>query len=116
MNRRYAMAAVAVLLASLAPAGAPLAFVSSKTFLSDCNDPADAVQRAECRGYILGVADAINSNVVKGQRICFPGGAEQDDLREQVMRWIRANARVVQRMNGFGAIYAALIKTYPCSK
>ena len=116
MSRRNATAAMAVLLASLAPAGAPRAFVSNKTFLSDCSAPADAVQRAECRGYILGVADAINSNVVKGRRICFPGGAEQDEIREQVMRWVRANAHVVQRMNGFGAIYAALIKSYPCAK
>jgi hypothetical protein len=102
--------------ACVAPHAGASAHVSSRTFLADCIQPVDAVQRAECRGYILAVADAINSNIVKGRRVCLPAGLDQDDVREDVTRWIRENARVVQRMHGFGAAYAALIKTYPCGK
>jgi hypothetical protein len=116
MSTHIATSAAAALIVLMLPAAAPLAFVSSKTFFGDCTNPANPIQQAECRGYILAIADAINSNVVKGKRVCFPESAEQDEVRERVMQWVRTNAHLVQRMHGFGAVYAALIKTYPCRK
>ena len=115
-SKRFAAIVAVMLMAWLASAADSAAYVSGKTFLADCLRPADAVQRAECRGYILAIADAINSNVAKGQRVCLPESADQDDVREDVMRWVRENARGVQRRRGFGIVYAALIKTYPCRK
>jgi len=101
---------------SPAATGPAWAFVNGKTFLTECLDASEAVQRAECRGYIAAVADAINSNLVKGKRVCFPATATPEDVRAEVSRWVRENAHVVRRMQGFGAVYAALIKTYPCKK
>ena len=112
LGPRLACSVIAV----LAVIESPSAFVSSETFISNCLEASDPLQRAECRGYILAIADAINSNVVKGKRVCFPPATAQDDVREEVSRWVRDHARVVQRMHGFGAVYAALIKTYPCGK
>ena len=116
MLTRIATCAAAALIAAMLPATEPLARVSSRTFLVDCSEPADPIQQAECRGYILAVADAINSNLVKGRRVCLPEDAEQDEQRQKVMQWVRANAHIVQRMQGFGMVYAALIKTYPCQR
>ncbi len=116
MIARIATSAAAALIAALLPAAEPLARVSSRTFLVDCSEPADPIQQAECRGYIIAVADAINSNVVKGRRVCLPEDVGQDEQREKVMQWVRTNAHVVQRTQGFGMVYAALIKTYPCGR
>mgnify|MGYP001211641156 CR=1 FL=1 len=113
---RFVVAITLLPIALLATAAEAPAAVSSKRFLEDCLQPANPVLRAECGGYILGVADAINSNIVKGQRVCLPENGDQDDVRAEVMRWVRENAHLVQRMQRFGAVYAALIKTYPCRK
>ena len=102
-----------LLMAAAAPAGAN---VGSKTFVADCAEAADPIQRAECRGYIAAVADAIMADIGKGRRLCVPPGTTQDEVREAVLIWMRENARLLRRVQGYGLVYAALIKTYPCRR
>ena len=56
------------------------------------------------------------ADIGKGRRLCIPPGTTQDDMREAVLIWMRENAKLLRRMQGYGLVYAALIKSYPCRR
>lgn len=89
--------------------------VGGATFLADCYEASEPVQKAECIGYIKGVVDALNSNIAKGMRACIPAGTSDEEIWAAVQDWLRANGKVLHRMRGFGLVGAALVKSYPCA-
>ena len=113
------LAAVAVLATSPAtPAFS--GFVSGGDLLASCTpakvDPTYRLKVAECRGYVVGIADTFDC---KTQALGFKWnsstGSSQRDLVDVVVVWLRKHpGEMSYQANGLVA--AALSEAFPCAR
>ena len=78
----------------------------------------DAVYRlkvAECRGYVIGVADTFDcTKEVLGYRWNSRISLSQEELVNAVITWLNAHPRQLHHQAG-GLIAAALSESFPCA-
>lgn len=111
------------LFASLVIAFVPCAsthagFVSGMDLLESCAparaDPAYRQRVAECRGYVVGVADTFDcTNALMGFTWRSNMQASQRDLVDLVIRWLRSHPQYL-RYEADGLVAAALSEKFPC--
>lgn len=104
---------------SVAPiAAAEAGYVSGSDLLESCKpritDAAYRLKVAECRGYVIGVADIFDcSTAAFGFRWNSRTPVSQEDLVSIVIRWLNAHPRERGFQAG-GLIAAALSESFPC--
>jgi Ssp1 endopeptidase immunity protein Rap1a len=75
-----------------------------------------AQDRGACLGYIVGSTDSWASAMAAAGRpqvICIPAGANNDQVTQATVRYIRANPQE-GGLNAAVVIFAALKTTFPC--
>ena len=95
-------------------------YLSGSDLLESCKPRViDAVYRlkvAECRGYVVGVADTFDcSRAVIGVRWNSRIVVSQEELVNTVIRWLNAHPRQLH-YQADGLIAAALSEAFPCSR
>lgn len=104
--------------ALLAPVNASAGFLSGMDLLESCRpQPVDPVYRlkiAECRGYVVGIADTFDCAVSsRGFTWNSTTTGSQHDMVEKVVKWLMAHpGQLSYQANGLVA--AALSEAYPC--
>lgn len=125
------MAASVAAGATLAGAGAATAAQSDREFFTGealyqrCSagpaDPDFAARKAACRGYVLGVSDALQAGQgsapiagpPRAAAVCLPD-IDADQMVETVSRYLTEHAES-RRYAGPDLIYMALKAAYPCT-
>ena len=105
---------VAVLAAALALATAHAqvshSFFTAGQVYDNC---ALDVNRAECRSYVMGIADVMGGNVIYGWHACIPLGTAGEVLLGVAMDYIRRHAG--ERSGSSASVIAkALSRGFPC--
>ena len=75
-----------------------------------------AQDRAACLGYVVGSTDSWASAMAAAGRpqvICIPAGANNDQITQATVRYLRANPQEAG-LNAAVVIFAALKATFPC--
>ena len=95
-------------------------YLSGSDLLESCKPRViDAVYRlkvAECRGYVVGVADTFDcTRSVVGGRWNSRVVVSQEELVNTVIRWLNAHPRQL-RYQADGLIVAALSEAFPCAQ
>jgi Rap1a immunity proteins len=75
-----------------------------------------AQDRGACLGYVIGSADSWASAMAAAGRpqvICIPAGANNDQITQATVRYLRANPQE-GGLNAAVVIFAALKATFPC--
>lgn len=95
-------------------------YLSGSDLLESCRPQViDAVYRlkvAECRGYVVGVADTFDcSRAVIGVRWNSRASVSQEDLVTIVIRWLNAHPGQLH-YQADGLIAAALSEAFPCGQ
>ncbi len=95
-------------------------YLSGADLLESCKPRLiDAVYRlkvAECRGYVLGVADTFDcSRAVVGVSWNSRAPVSQEELVNTVIRWLNAHPRQLH-YQADGLIVAALSEAFPCAQ
>ena len=93
-------------------------YMSGFDLLESCKPGViDAVYRlkvAECRGYVIGVADTFDcGREVLGYRWNSRISLSQEELVNAVLKWLNAHPRQLHHQAG-GLIAAALSESFPC--
>jgi hypothetical protein len=71
------------------------------------------VNRAECRSYVMGIADVMGGNVIYGWRACVPLGTAGEALLSVAMDYI--NRHPEERGGSSASVIAkALAQGFPC--
>ena len=72
------------------------------------------IDEALCKGYILGVQDAIYSGHLSDHfNLCLPEGVEPDQIRLQLIRYIENNPNIMN-FAAEGLVAKTLETTYAC--
>ena len=72
------------------------------------------IDEALCKGYILGVQDAIYSGHLSDHfSLCLPEGVEPDQIRLQLIRYIENNPNIMN-FAAEGLVAKTLESTYAC--
>ena len=72
------------------------------------------IDEALCKGYILGVQDAIYSGHLSDHfSVCFPEGIEPDQIRLQLIRYIEKNPDIMN-FAAEGLVAKTLETSYAC--
>lgn len=117
---RTTILAACVAVSMISVTDAKSGYLSGSDLLDSCKPQAgDAVYRlkvAECRGYVIGVADTFDcSRAVVGVRWNSQTSVSQEDLVTTVIRWLNAHPRQLQNQAD-GLIAAALSEAFPCGQ
>jgi len=118
-TRTCLLLASALMLATLASGPAGAGFVTGRDLLASCSPhPADPVYRlkvAECRGYVIAVAD---SSECDRRNVEFKWNSamnsSQRDLVETVVKWLHTHPAMLP-FQADGLVAAALSEAYPCN-
>lgn len=71
-------------------------------------------KEGECRGYIIGIADALGSGVrIGGFRSCMPPRTTDRQVIDAVVRWLAGNLES-RRRAGPSLVAEALAASFPC--
>ena len=71
------------------------------------------VNRAECRSYVMGVADVMGGNIIYGWQACMPLGIAGDPLLGAAMDYMRRHPE--ERKDPSASVIAkALSQGFPC--
>ena len=120
MSKLFAGLLALCLATSISPVtGARAGYVSGFDLLESCRPKVvDAVFRlkvAECRGYVVGVADTFDcTREVLGYRWNSRISLSQEELVNAVIKWLNAHPRQLHHQAG-GLIAAALSQSFPCT-
>ena len=121
MSKFWTIILTACMVASMNPIDkARSGYLSGSDLLASCRPQLiDAVYRlkvAECRGYVVGVADTFDcSRAVIGVRWNSRIVVSQEELVNTVIRWLNAHPRQLH-YQADGLIAAALSEAFPCSR
>jgi hypothetical protein len=97
----------------LAPTPTLAGFVNGNELLGWC--AADS-HRADCRAYVMGIADTLASTLIKRDFIaCTSVGVTAGQLGDIVRRWLEKNPKV-RHASAEGLVATALIEAFPCPK
>ena len=93
---------------------------SGRNVLASCNpsaaDPVYRLKVAECRGYVIGIADSFDCNEASlGFTWNSVTAASQRDLVDHVITWLRAHPDSLGYQAN-GLVSAALAEAFPCSQ
>ena len=113
------LAAIMVVGVCLAPS-AEAGFVSGADLLGICSpakvDPVYRLKVAECRGYVIGVADTFDcSNPATEFTWNSETSVTQEGLVVAVVKWLRKNPQNL-RYQANNLVAAALSTEFPCSR
>lgn len=111
--------AALVALPSLFPLPAQAGYVSGQDLLDSCSpQPVDPVYRlkvAECRGYVVAIADASDCS---RKNLDFKWDSRknvsQREIVNDVIAWLKTHPEALH-YQADGLVAAALSKTYPCN-
>lgn len=108
--------AIVFLLAPRVSAG----FVSGHDLLASCrpraSDPVSRLRLAECRGYVVGIADSFNcGRAYLGFRWNSSAEATQGDLVTTVITWLTKHPDTLD-FQANGLVAAALSDAHPCAE
>jgi len=100
--------------------GVSAGFVSGHDLLSSCqprtSDPVSRLKLAECRGYVVGIADSFNcGRAYLGFRWNNSTPATQRDLVTTVITWLMRNPDTLD-FQANGLVAAALSDAHPCTE
>ena len=117
LTRRCTIAAFGVL--ALLSTDAVAGFVDGSDLLAMCStpkiDPVYRLKVAECRGYVVGIADTFDC---KRQSSGFTWNSAapgtQRELVDAVINWLRAHPDTLPRQAN-GLVAAALSEAHPCA-
>ena len=88
-------------------------FETGNGLLALC-DANDNYGMAMCRGYIIGISDALNGNPVDEWKACIPvGGVIASQTQDIVIKWLRANPEK-RHFAAPGLVAYALSQAFPC--
>lgn len=95
-------------------------FVSGKDLLDSCSpqkaDPVYRLKVAECRGYVIGVADTFDcKRLSSGFGWDSAAPTTQRALVEKVVLWLRSHPETLS-FQANGLVAAALSEAHPCSE
>ncbi len=115
---KHTALAVAAAIAVTPMGDAFAGFVSGRDLLESCApnraDPVYRLKVAECRGYVIGVADTFDC---KNQLLGFTWrsnmAASQRELVDVVIKWISRHPNILS-YEADGLVAAALSETFPC--
>jgi hypothetical protein len=68
-----------------------------------------------CLGYIDGVADALDKNIINGYKACVPDGVTAGQLQDVVVQYLRLNP-ADRHFLAFGLVADAISKAFPCRR
>jgi hypothetical protein len=108
---RYALAAGAALLLLAGSGPARASFITREFLLRSCAGQS-ATDRADCTGYIVGVADALLSPQDGAPTVCLPAGLPMGRLRGQVVQYLQGHEGAAAAP----LVRAALQAAYPCGR
>nr|ATZ76310.1 hypothetical protein P410_08 [uncultured Alphaproteobacteria bacterium] len=108
---RYTLAAAAALLLLAGSGPARAAFITREFLLRSCAGQS-ATDRADCTGYIIGVADTLLSPQDGPATVCLPAGLAMGRLRSQVVQYLRGHEGAAAAP----LVRAALQSAYPCGR
>ena len=104
-----------VLIGSCLSAGSTKYFYNGTKLYNLCR-AANAIDEALCKGYILGVQDAIYSGHLSDHfNICLPEGVEPDQIRLLLIRFIENNPDIMN-FAAEGLVAKTLETSYSCKK
>jgi Rap1a immunity proteins len=108
--RTIFLALVGIWLSVIPAAGQNIGFFSGNELLDNyCTPVGDT-----CRGYIAGVADALNlGNALAGQRACWPKGVSVQQLTDIAVTYLRAHANR-RHYSAVSQVAAAIAEAFPC--
>lgn len=115
---KFALLTFCAVLALLPVRSATAGFLSGSDLLDSCvpkrADPVYRLKVAECRGYVVGVADTFDcSNQVLGFNWKSDTQASQRDLVDVVVRWLNSHPQNLS-YEADGLVAAALSEKFPC--
>lgn len=95
-------------------------FVSGGDLLASCApaqvDPVYRLKVAECRGYVIGIADTFDCTVqASGFKWNSSTGSSQRDLVDVVVTWLKLHPEHLNYQAN-GLVAAALSDAYPCAR
>ena len=102
----------AVVAVAPAAAGEEDAFLSGNNLHSYCSSYVSE-QRGICKGYILGVADALVGQKLGPWQACFPPTVTSQQVRDVVKRWLDRYPEK-RHFNAKGLVAQALSEVFPC--
>jgi hypothetical protein len=111
-----AVAATAIMLNQAGSAAA--GFISGADLRESCRpqkiDPVYRLKVAECRGYVVGIADSFDCER-PGRRLAWNSRAtvSQEDLVNTVLAWLDGHPDALQ-FQADGLVATALSQAYPC--
>lgn len=111
--------AVLVAFALLSSAPAQSGFLTGEELLQSCSpaaiDPVYRLKVAECRGYVVAVADTTECSRKNLEfRWNSSTGASQREVVNTVVDWLRAHPALLH-YQADGLVAAALSESFPCS-
>lgn len=121
MSKTWAIMLAACMAVSINPiADARSGYLSGSDLLESCKphliDTVYRLKVAECRGYVIGVADTFDcSRAVLGVRWNSRTRASQEELVTTVIIWLNAHPRELHHQAD-GLIAAALSEAFPCGR
>jgi hypothetical protein len=119
MHNKTPLLALVMAFAFLSPAPAQAGYVSGQDLLDSCSpqqaDPTYRLKLAECRGYVVAIADASDcSRKTIAIKWDSTVNASQRDLVNRVITWLKAHPDVLH-YQADGLVAAALSSNFPCS-
>jgi len=63
--------------------------------------------------YIVGIADALEGNVIDGWRACIPQSVTQGQAKDVALKWLRAHPEK-RHFAAAGLVAYALSDAFPC--
>jgi hypothetical protein len=108
-----AAAAIAAFLGTPTSAGIAGYFKDGNDILRACTAAMGDPQFAVCNGYLEGIADVLESNVINGFRSCVPEAATSGQLKDVVNQFLRVNA-ARRHLAAAGLVANAFAAAFPC--
>lgn len=89
-------------------------FMKGTDVLEACNSP-DAMDQAQCLGYLMGVADSFSAlqYVMGTSLVCLPENVTVGQLRQEFMDYAEAHPDELDD-RGRWAVEAAVVGAFPC--
>jgi hypothetical protein len=89
--------------------------IKRRMLLESCTSPS-ATTRADCSGYIAGLADAYSDrDTGNANAVCLPAGVKLSQVREKVVPYLQSH-RSTPDAPAADWVREALHAAYPCSK
>ena len=115
---KHLLLAASVVLALLVPHAAVAGMVTGKELLDICHplpvDPVFRLKVAECRGYVVAIADSSSCNHKNLEfKSNTANSKSQRELVDNVVAWLRTHPATLT-YQADGLVAAALSDAYPC--